>query len=182
MPATLTRQPLDLATAGLLLVAEVEDYLRSVAAPVVAAGPGRLDLARLLTAAGPVCQYGSVVQSWHAGFPAPSPTVLDRLRHRAPVLDVTPGEHLQLTSRYITAHGWTQHTLWDSSGRVCILGAQVAVLAAGYGTEATVRRARMRIGNELGHLGQPMPVDTWNDAPGRRQADVHRLLERAAAR
>lgn len=181
MPATLPRQPLDLDAAGLLLVAEVEAYLHSVAAPVAASGPGRLDLAQLLAAA-PVCRYGSVVQPWHAGFPAPSPTLLDRLRHRTPLVDVTPGEHLQLTSRYITAHGWLQGGLWDSSGRVCVLGAQLRVLAAGYGTPATIRRARLRIGNELGYLGQPLPVDEWNDQCGRRQADVHRLLERAAAR
>lgn len=182
MPATLTASRIDADAAGLLLVAEVENYLRSVAAPVVATDAGRLDLPRLLASAGPVCPYGSVMQPWNAEHLPAGPTLLDRLRRRQPVTDVTVEQHLQLTSRYITARGWLQGALWDETGRVCVLGAQLRVLQSGYGTAATIRRARLRIGNELGRLGQPMPVDTWNDQPGRRQADIHRLLERAAAR
>lgn len=182
MPATLTAPRIDLDAASLLLVAEIEAYLRSVASPVVVTDAGRLDLARLLADAGQVCPYGSVLQPWNAGYALAEPTLLDRLRHRRPATEVTVEQHLALTSRYITAHGWTQGALWDQAGQVCVLGAQLQVLQAGYGTAATVRRARQRIGNELGRLGQPMPVDDWNDQPGRRQADIHQLLERAAAR
>jgi hypothetical protein len=175
MPAVLTAPRTDDTTAnGLLLVAEVEAYLRSIAAP--AAAPG------LLLPAARICRYGSVLQPWNATVPAAGPTLLDRLRHRPVTTPVTVQQHLELTSRYIAAHGWVQGALWDGEGRVCVLGAQLRVLQAGYGTEETVRRARLRIGNELGRLGQGMPVDEWNDMVGRRQAEVHRLLERAASR
>jgi hypothetical protein len=181
MAATLTAPALDLDAAGLLLVREVEDYLRQVT-PAPALGTG-LDLARLLAKAPPPRPYGSVVTPWWAGWPEPpAPSLLDRLRHRRPVADVSPAEHLQLVARYITAHGWTQGALWTQTGAVCVLGAQLRVLAAGYGTADTIRRARQRLGNELGYLGQPMPVDTFNDLPSTSWHDVHRLLERAATR
>jgi hypothetical protein len=175
MPAVLTATRTDSTAAdGLLLVAEAEAYLRSLAAP--AAAPG------LLLPAARISRYGSILQPWNAAVPPAEPTLLDRLRNRPVTTPVTVQQHLELTSRYIAAHGWLQGALWDTDGRVCVLGAQLRVLQAGYGTEATVRRARLRIGNELGRLGQGMPVDEWNDQPGRRQAEVHRLLERAAAR
>lgn len=175
MPAVLTAPRTDsTAAAGLLLVAEVEAYLRSLTAPAKASG--------LLLPAARISRYGSVLQPWNATVPAAEPTLLDRLRHRPVTTPVTVQQHLELTSRYIAAHGWLQGSLWDGDGRVCVLGAQIRVLQAGYGTEETARRARLRLGNELGYLGQGMPVDEWNDQPGRHQAEVHRLLERAAAR
>lgn len=181
MPATLTA-PIDLDAAGLLLVAEVEAYLRSVAPAPAAARPGPLDLARLLAEAPPANPYGSVLQPWHAHIPAPRPTVADRLLGRRPVAEVTVSQHLDLVSRYITQHGWTQGALWDATGAVCVLGAQLRVLQAGYSTAGIVRRARIRLGNELGYQGMPMPIDTYNDRPTTRRADIHRLLQRAAAR
>ncbi|WP_455583858.1 DUF6197 family protein [Kitasatospora cineracea] len=78
-------------------------------------------------------------------------------------------------------HGWTQGRLWTCDGAVCILGAQLRVLAAGYGTAHTAIRARQRLGNALGRAGTPMPVDQWNDQPGRTATDVHHLLRTAAA-
>jgi hypothetical protein len=193
MPAVRTAPYADCtAAAGLLLVAEVEAYLRSIAVPgrpVPTAQTSALgissnldEISRPLFPAPRVCRYGSVLQPWNATVPAAEPTLLDRLRHRPVTTPVTVQQHLELTSRYIAAHGWAQGMLWDRDGRVCVLGAQFRVLQAGYGTEETVRRARLRIGNELGRLGQGMPVDEWNDRPGRHQAEVHRLLERAAAR
>ncbi|MDH6125938.1 hypothetical protein [Kitasatospora sp. GP82] len=180
MLATLTAPRIDLDAASLLLVAEVEDYLRTTATTQApAAGPGPLDLDRLLATA-PAPRHGSTVQSWHAEYPAPTATLTDRLFRRQPIAAVTVQQHLQLVSRYITHHGWTQGALWDREGRVCVLGAQLRVLAAGYGTAATATRARQRIGSQLGYQGHPIPVDQWNDQPGRRQADVHQLLQRAA--
>lgn len=173
---------LDLGAAGILLVAEVENYLRQVAPAAIVNRPGPIDLARLLALAPPLNPHGSVRQAWNALHPLPQLTLIERLRHRRPFLDVTPAEHLQLTARYITHHGWTQGVLWTGAGEVCVLGAQLRVLTAGYGTAETIRRARQRIGNELGRLGAPMPVDTWNDLPTTSRHDVHRLLERAAAR
>jgi hypothetical protein len=178
--AVLTAASFDLDAAGLLLVAEIEDYLRSVAPS--AAGPGPIDLARILATMPPPNPHGSVLQPWNAAHPLPQLTLMDRLRGRRPVLDVTPAEHLQLTARYIAHHGWAQGVLWTGCGAACILGAQLRVYAAGYGTADTIRRARQRLGNELGYTGYPMPVDSFNDLPTTTRHDVHRLLERAAAR
>jgi hypothetical protein len=173
---------IDLDAAGTLLVAEIEDYLRQVAPPTLVQGPGPIDLARLLAMAPPPNPHGSVQQAWNAAHPLPPVTLMDRLRGRRPALDVSPSEHLQLTARYITHHGWAQGVLWTGGGEVCVLGAQLRVLAAGYGTADTIRRARQRLGNELGYMDHPMPVDTFNDLPTTTRHDVHRLLERAAAR
>ncbi|MFE2911435.1 DUF6197 family protein [Kitasatospora indigofera] len=181
MPATLTAPRIDVDAAGLLLVAEVEAYLRSVTALPAAAGAGRLDLAGLLAAA-PVCRFGSTVQPWHAAVPEPTASTADRLLRRRPVAEVTVQQHLRLVSRYLAQHGWLQGALWDATGRVCVLGAQLRVLQAGYSSAAVVHHARIRIGNELGYQGQGQPIEDWNDAATTTRTDVHRLLERAAAR
>lgn len=170
MPATLT---LDLDTAGLLLLAEIEQYLAQHAPDTP---PVQL-VAELLYS-----RHGQTVQPWNAHLLLPALSRLERLRGRTPRLDVTPQQHLDLTSRYITHHGWHQGALWNSTGAVCVLGAQLRVLQAGYGTPDTIRRARQRIGNALGQLGAPMPVDTWNDLPETTPAHVHRLLHTAAGR
>ncbi|MDH6122023.1 hypothetical protein ABH930_006385 [Kitasatospora sp. GAS204A] len=182
MPTLLTAPPaFDLDAAGLRLVAEVEQYLASLPAPASVRAGRVLDLIR--HQAPPVVpQYGSVVQPWHAGIERPAPRLLDRLHRRQPVAQVTVRQHLELTSRYIHQHGWLQGALWNEAGAVCILGAQLRVLAAGYGTAATITEARLQIGNQLGRQGQGMPTDTWNDQPGRRATDIHQLLQRAAAR
>ncbi|MGC0317298.1 DUF6197 family protein [Kitasatospora acidiphila] len=179
MAATLIA-PDDVDLLGPLLVAEIEAYLRSLPAPsrAVAARPFTLD--RLAVPA--VNPYGSVVQQWHHGVQLPEPTLLDRIRGRRRVAQVTPAQHLDLLSKYIHQHGWLQGALWDASGAVCILGAQLRILAAGYSTPAVVERARELIGNEIGYRGETGPIDTWNDAEGRQAADVHQLLRRAAAR
>ncbi|MET8703207.1 hypothetical protein ACFVUH_32840 [Kitasatospora sp. NPDC058032] len=154
------------------LVAEIEAYLASLPAPARTPAPH------------PVCRYGSVAQPWHAGHPLPRATLLDRaLRRPARPAPVTAAEHLGLASRYIAAHGWLQGAMWDAAGRVCLLGAQAAVLAHGFGTPATVRTARVQLMEVLHATGRPVrSPDEFNDRPATRQADVHRLLERAAAR
>jgi len=158
---------------GPLLVAEIEAYLRSL--PTPAAPP-------VLAPVPPINQYGQVVQQWHHGIELPEPGLLDRLRGRRPVAQVTPGQHLQLLSKYIHQHGWLQGALWNDRGAVCILGAQLRIVQAGYSTPAVVERARELIGNEIGYRGETGPIDAWNDDPGRRAADVHQLLQRATAR
>ncbi|BFP50152.1 hypothetical protein KCMC57_65200 (plasmid) [Kitasatospora sp. CMC57] len=171
MPATLlTRPTLDPDVLGPLLVAEVEAYLRTVAPPTT----------RLTIPAIP--RHGQHHQPWHHPHPALQPTLAQRLFRRRPTpADITVTEHLTLMDRYIHHHGWTQGALWDPAGRVCVLGAHLAVLTAGYGTPTTAWRARLRIGNQLGYAGHPIPVDDWNDQPTTRQTDIHRLLQRAAA-
>lgn len=183
MPTLLTAPPaFDLDAAGRRLVAEVEQYLASLPAPAAAVRAGSvLDLIRH-QAPVTVPQYGSVLQPWHAGIERPAPSLLDRLHRRQPVAQVTVRQHLELTSRYIHHFGWLQGALWNEAGAVCILGAQLRIIAAGYGTAAVIERARELIGNEIGYRGQTGPIDSWNDQPGRRAADIHQLLQRAAGR
>lgn len=172
MPRTeLTPPPLVLTPDGSGLVAEIEAYLAALP------GPAR-------TPAPYVCPLGSVLRPWNAGHPSPRRTPVARLLRR-PVrpVPVSAADHLALSSRYIAAHGWLQGAMWDAAGRVCLLGAQAAVLAHGYGTPVTVRTARVQLMEVLHATGRPVASpDEYNDRPGTRQADVHRLLECAEAR
>ncbi|MEV7176964.1 hypothetical protein [Kitasatospora sp. NPDC093679] len=163
--------PLTVTADGSALIAEIEDYLASLPASARVPVPY-------------VCPLGRVLQPWNADQPLPRRTVLDRLTHRqARPVPVSVAGHLQLTSRYLTAYGWLQGALWDSRGRVCLLGAQAAVLAHGYGTPQTVRRARTQVMEVLHAEGIPVSSpDVFNDAPTTREADVHRVLASAAAR
>ncbi|MEV4613915.1 hypothetical protein AB0K43_15155 [Kitasatospora sp. NPDC049258] len=163
---------LALGPEGAALVAEIEAYLATLPA---AARPAVLPY---------FCNYGSTVQPWNTGYPQARATLLDRIVHRpARPVPVSVADHLRLTSRYLTAFGWLQGALWDTAGRVCLLGAQTAVLAHGYGTPATVGRARNQVMEVLHSTGRPVTSpDVFNDAPTTRQADVHHLLDRASAR
>ncbi|MER5350489.1 hypothetical protein ABT093_09175 [Kitasatospora sp. NPDC002551] len=169
--ALLLPRSLALTPEGIALVAEIERYLAQLATTATPTVPY-------------VCPLGSTLQPWHFGFPVPRPTLLDRLVHRPtrPV-PVTVADHLRLASRYISAFGWLQGAMWDSAGRVCLLGAQTAVLLHGYGTPATVTTARVQVMEVLHATGRPVnSPDEYNDRPTTRQADVHLLLDRAAAR
>lgn len=153
------------------LVTEIEAYLASLP------GPARPTVPYL-------CPLGSTLQPWHAGYPLPRRGLLDRLARRpSRPVPVDVAGHLRLTSRYLTVSGWVQGAMWDTRGRVCLLGAQAAVLAHGYGTATTVRRARTQLMEVLHATGHPVDSpDVYNDAPTTRQADVHQLLDRASAR
>ncbi|MGW4893943.1 DUF6197 family protein [Kitasatospora sp. NPDC004240] len=172
MPRTgLTLPPPLFTPDASTLVAEIEEYLAALPAPARTPVPY-------------VCPLGSVTQPWHAGYPRPRATLLERaLRRPARPVPVTAADHLRLASRYIAAAGWLQGAMWDSAGRVCLLGAQAAVLAHGYGTEGTVRTARVQVMEVLHATGRPASSpDEYNDRPTTRQGDVHQLLDRAAAR
>ncbi|GAA0675590.1 hypothetical protein GCM10010193_30750 [Kitasatospora atroaurantiaca] len=153
------------------LVAEIAAYLASLPAPARPLVPY-------------VCPLGRALQPWNAGYPMPGPTLLDRiLRRPAAPAPVSVADHLRLTSRYLTFHGWLQGAMWDTTGRVCLLGAQAAVLAHGYGTPDSARRARVQVMEVLHTTGRPVSSpDEYNDAPTTRQADIHQLLDHAAAR
>ncbi|MGV9264460.1 DUF6197 family protein [Kitasatospora sp. NPDC003701] len=177
MPRTdLTPAPPLLAPDGSGLVAEIEAYLSSLPAPARTPAP--------YLRPPYVCPLGSTVQPWHAGHPLPRATLLERvLRRPARPVPVSAADHLRLASRYIGAAGWLQGAMWDGAGRVCLLGAQAAVLAHGYGTPDTVRTARVQLMEVLHATGRPAASpDEYNDRPTTRQADVHQLLDRAAAR
>ncbi|MER5862284.1 hypothetical protein [Kitasatospora sp. NPDC002040] len=151
------------------LVAEIEAYLATF--------PSRPELPY-------VCPLGSVRQPWYAEHRPPAATLLDRLLRRPPApTRVGIAGHLALASRYLAAAGWVQGTMWDDHGRVCLLGAQAAVLAHGFGVPEDARRGRIQVMEVLHASGHPVSSpDEYNDAPGTRQADVHRLLDLAAAR
>lgn len=167
----LTRDHLTPTRIGSGLVEEIETYLASLPEPARTPVPY-------------ICPYGSARRPWNAGYPLPRRTLLDRLvRRPARPVETTVAGHLRLTSRYLTAHGWLQGAMWDDEGRVCLLGAQAAVLAHGYGTPYTVRRARAQVMEVLHGTGRPVSSpDVYNDAPTTRESDVHLLLEHAAAR
>lgn len=182
---------------GPLLVAEVEAYVATAArtnipAPTPAPGAGLLPgpawyrIAAHLQAAEPAPTPGRTDTApagpWWDGYPTPAPTLADRLLRRRPTVPVTAHQHLTLMDRYIVHHGWTQGRLWNETGAVCVLGAHIRVLAAGYGTPDTAWHARLLIGNALRESGHRVPVDTWNDWPDTTQTDVHTLLRTAAAR
>ncbi|MDH6136335.1 hypothetical protein P3T37_005760 [Kitasatospora sp. MAA4] len=168
---TPTAQRLARALDGSILIEEIEAYLASLPAPARTPVPY-------------VCPLGSTVQLWNAGYAVPRTTLLDRLARRpARPVPVTAAEHLRLASRYLLSAGWLQGALWDDAGRVCLLGAQAAVLAHGYGTAATVLTARTQLMEVLHATGRPTPSpDEYNDRPTTRQADIHLLLDRAANR
>ncbi|MFF0409524.1 hypothetical protein ACFYUY_03675 [Kitasatospora sp. NPDC004745] len=170
-PVPALAPPFPAGPDGSGLVAEIEAYLASLP------GPARRPVPY-------VCPYGAAPQPWHAGYPEPRATVVDRvLRRPARPVPVTAADHLRLASRYIGAVGWLQGAMWDARGRVCLLGAQAAVLGHGYGTPATVRTARVQLMEVLHATGRPVSSpDEYNDRPTTREADVHRLLDRAAAR
>ncbi len=173
MPRTaLTPPPLLLTPDGSGLAAEIEAYLASLPAPARQAAVPHVPL------------LGSTLQLWNAGHPEPRLTLLDRLARRPPrPVPVTAAGHLRLTSRYIGAFGWLQGAMWDTQGRVCLLGAQAAVLAHGYGTPLTVQTARVQVMEILHATGRPVTSpDDYNDRPTTRQGDIHQLLDRAAAR
>jgi hypothetical protein len=174
--------PVDWEAATAALVGEIDAYLATLPAAQRQAPPSPLPALPVPQ----VCRYGSTVQPWYAGLGVPLPRVtwLGRaLRRPLQPVPVTVGQHLLLTSRYIAAHGWLQGAMYDARGRVCLLGAQRAVLAHRFGTAATVDAARSAVMRELALMGHQVPsVDVWNDQAGRSQAEVHRVLERAAAR
>jgi hypothetical protein len=175
-----TLERLDLSeTLGPLLVAEIENYLRTITP-----AHHTLDLQQLLTQAAalpPRNLHGRNTAPWHHPHTLPQPSRIDRWRSRRPIADITPTQHLHLMSAYIRHHGWTQGALWNADGAVCILGAQLAVTTAGFGTPHVAAAARQRIGNALGRAGHPMRIDDWNDQPSTSETDVHHLLRTAAA-
>jgi hypothetical protein len=174
LTSTLDLPDLGWVADGGQLVREIEHYL-ATHTPALVSTPAPAAL---------VCIYGQAPVAWDRGMPRPVPTLLDRLRHRRPApTAIDPATHLLLVSRYLVAYGWCQDAMWDDQGRRCILGAQLAVLQAGYGTATTVQRARTLLMEQFTAQDPDVRnVDEWNDAPGRTAAQVHRQLDIAAAR
>ena len=153
------------------LVREIERYLATQPLPARWTVPA-------------ICLHGQAPVTWDLGMTRSGPTRMDRLRRRPPApVPIDAATHLRLVSRYLTVHGWCQDLLWDDRGRRCLLGAQLAVLAAGYGTQNTAVHARHYLMEQFTAQDPAIrTVDQWNDAPGRTAAQVHRQLDIAAAR
>ncbi len=79
------------------------------------------------------------------------------------------GERLLKAADYIEKHGWCQHILMDSKGRVCILGALGKVCVGDMTKE----------NNRLREFVGPC-VASWNNKPGRTVEEVTALLRNAA--
>ncbi|MFJ9693427.1 hypothetical protein [Kitasatospora sp. NPDC101183] len=150
------------------LVREIERYLATLPAPA----PARFPVPQ-------ICALGQAPVAWDLGQSRPRPTLIDRARRRAPApVPIDTATHLRLVSRYLTVHGWCQGRLFDEAGRACVLGAQLAVLATGYGTQATAMDARRHLMEQFTALDHTVRcVDQWNDTPGRTPAQVHRQLD-----
>jgi hypothetical protein len=179
MAATATLE-LDPDLFGPLLVREIEAYLAAIAPEPAWRARLRAAIAEAHTV--PATSGAGAAEPWWHGAPVPTQTFTGRLLRRRPTIRVTVRQHLELMDRYIAHHGWTQGQLWTETDAVCVLGAHIRVLAAGYGDASTTWRARLAIGNALGRLGKGQPVDTWNDQPTTQLTDVHALLRAAAAR
>lgn len=83
-------------------------------------------------------------------------------------LHVSPTEHLELTALVLERWGWAKSgsRRRTTSGQRCILGAQRAVHALGYGTEHTAVEAGRQIQGALANRGITMPYPRWNEMPG----------------
>ncbi|MFD9692329.1 hypothetical protein ACFWXO_41950 [Kitasatospora sp. NPDC059088] len=162
---------LSLVADGGELVREIERYLATL--PV----PARVPVPQ-------ICALGQAPVTWDLGMTRPRATLLDRARGRTPApVPIDTATHLRLISRYLTVHGWCQGLLWDEAGRACILGAQLAVLAAGYGTPTTAMNARRYLMEQFAAQDPAVrSVDQWNDRPARTAAQIHRQLDIAHSR
>jgi hypothetical protein len=101
-------------------------------------------------------------------LPAPAPT------GRA----IRPSDFLTATSGEIKRRGWTQHTAEDMHGRVCVFGAEQALISAGTGTRRTARTANQH----FRHVTGARSVPGYNDGLRRREDQIHAALLTAAAR
>jgi hypothetical protein len=104
-------------------------------------------------------------------------------RPRGPVnyRHLTVGEHLELTAAVLEHAGWarTGRRARTLTGRRCILGAQVALYAMGYGDRETANAAGGYLNRILRDRGIREDYSTWNERVDRKQA--LKLVREAAA-
>lgn len=132
-----------------------------------------------------------------AGSPAPAPgasvmlpggvwrVLPDRLlalraARRRPV---TVAEHLALTGMVLDQWGWarTSTRIRTRGGRRCILGAQRAVHALGYGDQTDAAEAGRQIQGVLARRGITLPYPQWNELPSTSRGMALGLVREAAA-
>jgi len=97
-------------------------------------------------------------------------------------LRVSVPEHLELTALVLERWGWarTGSRIRTGGGRRCILGAQRAVCALGYGTADTATAAGARIQNVLASRGIREPFPQWNELDHVDHNQVLALIRDAA--
>lgn len=97
---------------------------------------------------------------------------------------VTIRQHLALTALVLDQWGWAQTgtsgRARTTSGRRCILGAQHAVHALGYGDRHDLVEAGRQIQGALARRGIRLAYDHWNELPGVTAADALALVHDAA--
>ncbi|MFJ4843709.1 hypothetical protein [Streptomyces sp. NPDC088746] len=167
------------------LVRDIEQYLaartRTTAHPLVTKTTAELIAEALGTAPAQAAAAAPelpgralrLLPDWVLRFP------LVRHRHGG-ARHVTVAEHLELTALVIERYGWAQNTHRTTSGRRCILGAQAVLFRLGIGDETTVAAAANQLQNALRSRGCTASYATWNDTPGRTEADVLALIRTAA--
>jgi hypothetical protein len=95
---------------------------------------------------------------------------------------ITTTEHLELTALVLERWGWAKsgRRIRTATGGRCILGAQRAVHALGYGTEHTAVEAGRQIQGALASRGITMPYPRWNEMPGATGEQALGLVRTAA--
>ncbi|MFE7118348.1 hypothetical protein ACFU99_23330 [Streptomyces sp. NPDC057654] len=93
---------------------------------------------------------------------------------------ISTAEHLELTALVIERYGWAHGLLRTSSGRRCILGAQIVLVRLGYGDGRTARAAGLHLQAVLTARGIATPYHEWNDHPDRTATEALYLIRQAA--
>jgi hypothetical protein len=187
MPTTVAIGDITISQTDLnRLIAGVEQYLAEAAPP---AKPGLVHapVDDLIEQAG--IQKGPAWRKPRAKRRTPEIDLPGRLRamlpeplHRRRPTHTSVARHLELTLEVLERYGWakTGNNWRTLSGRRCILGAQMLLLALGIGNDDTLQRAGGYLNTELRKRGITNPYHEWNEAPGRTYDDVRHLLTTAA--
>ncbi|WP_428957983.1 DUF6197 family protein [Streptomyces sp. cg35] len=181
--ATAPAQDAELTAAADLLAVEIERYLaaraRATAAPktahpLVTKTTDQLVAEALRTVPAAEDKLSSATLRPPARFLRRLPLWALPLTRRT-VRQITVAEHLELTALVIEWWGWAQQTERDAKGARCIVGAQRALVALGYGDAATMTAATIWLCDLVGGAYEP-----WNDHPDRTRDQVLNLLRTAA--
>ncbi|MFE5614097.1 hypothetical protein [Streptomyces sp. NPDC056524] len=91
-----------------------------------------------------------------------------------------PSVHLLHTLGVLERYGWCKSAGTDTSGRMCIAGAQRLLQDTGHVTPAARARSVEHMHTVLAQAGVHMQFFAWNDLPGRTFPHVRALLTRTA--
>lgn len=178
------------------LVREIEQYLaargRATAHPLVTATTEELVRQALAELDAPVPESAGTGPAADPGLPGGMWRVLpDRLLSLHPArraagverMRISVAEHLELTALVLERWGWarTGGHIRTVGGRRCILGAQRALFALGYGTEDTAIAAGAHLNAALRARGVRQSYPVWNEQGDVDRDQVLALVRDAAA-